>query len=306
MAKSIDYYYGLIIAEKNSQLAIKDQLKPDSTVTENMAALMAQLTSTSKVAIWRLWVWIVAAHSWVIDSLLDKHKADVQYIADTAQYGGDAWWYDRALEFQLDDTVQVLTDASGKKYSGYSTVKPDTDPSRIIKLCAVVSKDGVTIIKVATLTGGAPSPIGSSLSAFNTYIKTIQPSGVKVKGYSVAADLVKYTIDLEYDSLLPLADVKAAVESAIVDYHSNLVYNGVLYLSKLGDAIQQTKITVDGGLSTERKVLCIKDFKINTAEGKSSTATTYATINRTYATDSGYVIIDPAFPLSTTINYIAG
>lgn len=301
MAYSISYWYDKIITEKNNQAVIKDAFAPNSSTADNLALLLSELSSGSKVSIWRLVAFIVASVNWIQGVYWDLFQAKVQAIADTAQYGNDAWWYAKALAFQLGDAVQVLTDSSGKKYTGYGTI----DSTKcIIKIAALTNEGaGAASLKVAKLVSGEYVKLSDEeLGHFNDYVQEVQPVGVNINPISRDADLIKYDIWIGFNGLFIEDSVKAAVETAINNYHRSLVFTGRLYLSALGDAIQNAVInTGTETLPVWQK--CVVDFQINSAFGKAAAGVSYDAITRSYLTAAGYCKVDPAFPLSTNITY---
>ena len=59
MARSIQEIQTLILQAKAQEPALNE------------------LNSTSKVAIWRLWVYIIAVAIWSLEKLFDQHRADI-------------------------------------------------------------------------------------------------------------------------------------------------------------------------------------------------------------------------------------
>lgn len=268
MARTITELFNIIVAEKGNQAALAD------------------LTSTSAVAKWRLWAWVHATAQWVQENFWDLYKLDVEAVAASSFYGHEQWWVDKAYEFQYGDDLQVVT-VNGVKILKYATIDVS---KQIIKRASIKSgSNGVSFLKVATTSGADVIALTApQQTAFLAYVKQIMPPGSHVSPNSESTDKARYYITIYYNALLVLADIKTAVEDAINNYHDNLDFDGVVRLSQLTDAIQ----AVPG----------VKDYEITDAQATSSVGT-YTSFARIYGTKAGYIQIDPAFPLSATLIY---
>ena len=72
MARTISEIYDEIIAEKELSTTLNAGLLPVGTTYDD---LISELSAKSKVAVWRLWAYIVAVQSWVNEKLFDEHVA---------------------------------------------------------------------------------------------------------------------------------------------------------------------------------------------------------------------------------------
>jgi hypothetical protein len=291
MPHQISYWYSILVAEKDNQPTIAAQLSPTSDTLENLQAELATLNSSSKVSIWRFMFFVVAVAYWLLEKFWDIFKAETQAIADAASYGSNKWWLDAAKDFQYEVDLELLTDASVKKYLGYSSIDVS---KQIVKLSSISSLNGTAFLKVANLNGTTIVKLtDDQLAAFKTYVKKKQPAGASVVAISEDADLVKYQITIYYNGLINLSNFKLNIENAINSYHAqlNADLNGVVELPKLTDVIQ----AVSGYVSIE-PIIAFAKSQVGGSE--------YINFTRVYETYAGYAKIDPAFPLSDTIIYI--
>lgn len=265
MARTIQQIKDEIILEKDSQTAL------------------AGLTSTSQTAIWRLWVFVIAAAIWAFEKLWDIYRAEVEVIAARAVPGVVAWYINRAKEFQYGYNLTFVNDVPG--YATIDTV------ARIVTRAAVVEKaEGGMILKVAKTSGPNVVPLSpAEMVAFAGYTNQIKFAGTKIDIISLNADLLRLTITVYYNPLYDLSTLQASVESAINTYLANVSFGGTIYISKLIDAVQLVK--------------GVLDVVMNNAEAKTG-ANAYASFARVYTSLAGYSKIDNSFPLSSTINYV--
>lgn len=133
-------------------------------------------------------------------------------------------------------------------------------------------------------------------SAFQAYIKQMKPPGVKMAVVSRPADTLKiyYTVYIDplvlniNGEMLSNTSVKP-VESTITAFIQSLPFDGVFEVTKLTDAIQQT-------VGVRNPVFQSGEVKYGTLP--------YQSISDFYVPNAGYLAIDPAFPLSVTIQYV--
>lgn len=277
MARDLKAIYDAIATEKNAQAELNG-LQP---AIDTSQSLLTDITTGSKVAIWRLWAWITAVAIWAHEKQWDVFKASVDAVAASAVPGTPKWYRDQALKFQYGYQLQWLDNTFS-----YDTID---EAAKIIKRAAVIEAGGQVRVKVAKLSGSNPVPLSSAeLTAFTAYMKQIRFAGTNLAATSGNADLLKIGYTVYYDPLIAEATVKSAVEAAINSHISNLEFNGKLILTKLTDAIQEVTGVIN-------PVLTLAQAKFG--------GNPYASIVNEYQSDAGYITIDPAFPLSTQITY---
>lgn len=288
MARTVTEIYQQLVAEKNTQPHI-NSLQP---TIDDEQTLLADLTTPSKVAAWRLIFYIVAVAIWVHESLWDLMKKQLEDIAAFSRPGTSLWYQQESFKFQFGDNL--VWNAATMKYE-YATVDL---LKQIIKRCAVVEGGGFVRIKVAKLVSGVVTPLSSAeLAAFDAYINDIKFAGTDTICSSYLPDLLKLVYKIYYDPLVLAANGSLLsnpaifpVEVAINNFISNLPFNGVFELSELIDAMQAAS--------------GVEDVIQVSAEAKYALLP-YAPIVERYMPNAGYLIIDPLFPLNTQLTYQA-
>jgi hypothetical protein len=250
---------------------------------------LAQLTSTSKTAVWRLWTFITSFQIWAMEMKYRIYKEKLDDAAEYAQSHTTAWYQKKATLFQYGDALTVINGA---------VVYPVIDTTKqIIKAAAVsVTPNATLLIKVAKLDANNDTLVAlesSEFDAFKAYVNEFQDAGVLTQVSSQNADVLKLNIIVYYNPLaLPLQQFQQNTEAAINTYLKNLPFNGVFRTTSLIDAMQ--------------KVTGFIDVKINQLEASVSYLIVpyYAPIDTLYPTVAGYMKIDPNFPLSNNITYM--
>jgi len=286
MARSITEIYDSIVLEKSNQTQLQ-ALQPNIDNSQN---LLQDLSSPSKVANWRLFYWVTAVAIWVLEKLFDNHVIEINDKLNSKIPGTPQWYKEQALIFQYGDNLTFIDN----KFQ-YATVD---DTKKVVDKCAIVEQNGLVIVKTAKDNNGNLEPLSSQEhTAFMSYMNKIKFAGTKINFINDNADMLKIAYNIYYNPLVLapngslLSDSSIfPVEDAINDYLSNLEFNGDLVLSRLTDKIQLAP--------------GVEDQELITAEAKYGSFS-YQPINVKYSSNAGYMIIDPAFPLNTQLNYIA-
>ena len=248
---------------------------------------LSSLNSTSNTSIWRLWMFITASIIVLFEQVMDLFKTDIQNIINNNQYGTDGWWYNQMLAFQYGDLL-VFQNNIFK----YAVIDP---AKQIVSFCSITSLNGAVQIKLAGTSGGQPVVLTSDqLNGVISYCTQIQPSGIRFAVLSLSADLLNFKGNIYYDASADLALIQPAVEAAITNFlGANNVnnFNGTLFVNKLIDAIQ----AVPGVVGNQVDVVSI---------AAKNGGSDYTTFTSSYPPESGYFMIDPAYPLSSTLTYI--
>lgn len=230
MARTTQEYYDLLIAEKESMSSLW-ALQPN--INENSQSLLDDLTTTSKVALWRLMVWLFAYGLSINETVLEIY-------ADSTESGTPRWYQKKASQFQYGDPLVIVNNAPQ-----YAAVN---ESNQIIKLVAVVEAlDGRVILKVSKLDGsGEPEPLTTGeKTAFESYMYAVKFAGTRTTVISQAADDMMLAMKVTYDALVLNSDGSRIddatifpVNDAVDAFLKNLTYNGILYLDELTAAVR--------------------------------------------------------------------
>ena len=248
------------------------------TIQAEMAAAraaraeLAGLSSPSATSIYRLFEFVVAGSIWAFEMILDRFRAEVATIISNAPAGTPMWYAARALEFQLDDELVILP--SGKP--GYGD--GGTGARIVTRATAKEASTGKLFIKVAK-DGPAPGTLApldelTELVQVRGYFDRLRFAGVRLEVRSREADRLRVTGTIYYDPLLPVAMMRANVISAITRYLGALEFDGLVYVTRLTDAIQA--------------VAGVRDVAPLTVEAR--VGGFLKSIPRAYETEAGYIV----------------
>lgn len=264
MARSVEVIEAAIIADKEAD------------------SVLAGLTSTSRTAVWRLWVKITARAMWVFETLFDSHKAEVTAIINTMKPHSLQWYCEKAKAYQHGVALPEGSDV-------YAVVPPVDESTLIVSNAAGVELGGLVRIKVAKVSGGALGALTvGELSGFRTYMNRIKDAGVRLQLTSGAADDLRLACEVAYDPLVldsagARLDGTAAtpVKDAINTFLKALPFNGLFVINRLVEYVENN---VEG----------VVIFTPVTVEARYG-AIPYATVTVEYLPDAGYMVLDAAY-----------
>lgn len=271
MARTIDYWYNQLLTQKQNTTQLNS------------------LNSTSKVANWNLWLYLVAVVIAALDNLFDLHKSGVDADLATLKPHSPQWYRTLALAFQYGQQTMPETD----QYANTGLTADQIAAQKIIAQAAVTEVNGQLRMKVVKWVNNDYAQLTSDeFSAFTSFIQQQKDAGVNVVVTSAPPDGLQLLMDVWYDPLVLKGDgsridgtVATPVTDAITAYLQNLLYNGEYSNTALSDALQQVS-----GV----KLVNIKSAMAQYGEFP------FTSIDERYVPDGGYLRISAG---ALTINY---
>jgi hypothetical protein len=217
-----------------------DQIQTEIINAIQADAVLAGLTSSSSVAIWRLISRVIAAALETEEQLNDAFRLELEQIAREAIPGTAAWLQRRALEFQYDalspQVVQVI--------DGRVTYPVINEALRIIKRAAIKEQsNGRVLVKAAKIVANVLTPLTSTEKiSFEGYLSAVGFVGIPIDVSSLQADRLRIEgLIIYYFREYNPATVKTAVIAAVDAYLEKIStenFNGVVVRSAIVDAMQ--------------------------------------------------------------------
>lgn len=272
----------LVYNHMASSMAQQEALAGLTELPDTAAQLRQDLSSGSRVSVWRLLMWVVAHVLSRHYDLFALYEKDVTEMARNAHYGTARWFVARALRFQFGHDL-ILTERDG-------VYAVDDAAARIVSKAAVVELANRVVVKVARQVGAALFPLTpEQLLAVNEYFQQLRPP-VQVSVMTASADRMRLTGTVVYDPQVTLAAVQAAVLTATNGYLRQLDFRGVMRITDLKAAM----LAVPG----------VVDVKLDLVEVR--TLGPFMTISRVYTSYAGHLVVDSFYPLTTTMAWQAG
>lgn len=274
-----------------NKISTSEELNALDVLTDDEKASLTNLTSTSKVSVWRLFVFIVSVSIWSVEKLFDRLKEEIEYLLYLLKPHKPSWYRNKVLAFQFGHTL-----GEQDYYDNTNLTALEIETAKVVKYAAVVEINSKLFIKVAGEDNGVriQLPLEQEIALLQ-YIKLIRDAGVKIELVNRNADLLKLEIDAYYNPLELDANGASLdgsdnepLQNGLRAYLREFEFNGELVLTKLTDQLQKVK-------GIEMPVVKHAYYKFgNQLE--------WTPINETYQSDAGHMKINDE---DLTINWIA-
>lgn len=249
--------------------------------------LSTKATSTSSTAIYKLFLFIIAASIAVVENLFDVLKLELDSKALTLVPGSKKWYHQQCLSFQYGDDLEWIDNQF--KYA------VEDQSKQIVKLASVSESGGTVLVKVSKETSGTPTPFtAGELTSFNAYLSQIKFAGTYISTSSLSADLVRLYINIVFNPLVMnadgslISDGSYPIVAALDSYFANIDYGGSLNLTKIIDACQSVQGVVDAYYYGDQ------------VTAKSANESTYSACGQNHTAVAGYFDIN-----QYNLNFIA-
>jgi hypothetical protein len=271
MARPITTIYQEIIDSKNAREELSD------------------LNSTSQVAIYKLWAYVISVAIYTHELLWDLFKEDIESTLDSRINGTNEWYSQKALEYQDGDELLLLDDGTRLGYD------PVLEDNRIVTRAAyfedLIGAKGRLNLKLAKGDVASLEELSTEEKGRITqYFERIKFAGTNINIISIQPDEIELTdITVYHDGVKTDDEIRSAVESAMDNYLVNLPFNGVFYIESFRDAIQAVDNIVDV------YIVRLDRTEYSSGSGVSTQIVRKATL------DAGYAIIADYAPLNIEI-----
>jgi hypothetical protein len=247
-------------------------------------------TEFSLVSFERALLYIISIWIFSIETNIDDLQTQVEAEVERSRRWSIPMMVEDALNFQLGENLVWL--------NGDYRYLNDLPATRIVKLASATEVGNSVTMKIANQDGNnLPFPLSNSeLAAFQIYMNLLKAPGVDLQIVSRAADLLKLNLRVYVNPLVIDTNGSSLinpsirpVDDAIVAYCRNGIdFAGKFSVTELLDALQ----LVNGVVSPI----------FDSAEAKYGILP-YSPFVDYYTPFAGYLEIDPAFPLTTSIQY---
>ena len=195
----------------------------------------------SKASVESVLFYIFACAAWIVESLFDEHRREVNSCIEEILPHRPKWYRDKVLAFMKDKILVADTDY----YDTAGMSDADIEAARVVKYAAATESSDASLltIKVAGENGGVRQRLdGETETQLAAYIAEFKDAGVRTALVNIDPDRFNCEADVYYDPMLVAETVESACREAVRNYIENLPFNGEYTNMALVDALQ----TLDG------------------------------------------------------------
>jgi hypothetical protein len=268
---------------------------------------LSDLDSNSKVAIWNLWIYIVAAAINILEQLQDVYQAGIELIASKAIAGTPKWVQAMTFKWQYDDSgtnPQVLTLNDGLEASYPSIVPAYQIATRCSVSTGVSNLVSIKVAKDTSTTDSTPIELTTTEEGSLTgYWAITGFAGVTYTIVNKPSDKIGITGTVYYQGQYS-STIQTDVELALNDYLANIDFAGQVRVSKIEDAIQEVNGVIDYKVD---QIICRDDATTPPTNGVKIFDLATSINLRIYSPIAGYIIQENTLgsTFSDTITYTA-
>lgn len=253
-----------------------DEILSEMLLAKSAEPALSGLTSTSKTAIWRKFLEVVAWAIFNFQLAVALHLSEIKELIANQKTFNLRRYRSEALRFQYGFDLMTESDQFRPDYqqNGQWVVATadKIEQSKIIKYAAcsrVFANDG----KVRIIMKIAPENLDENftndvMTAFSHYIEEIQPAGDRVTIVNYLPDILGFGFKIKYDPQVLTATgmhihtTGYPVQDAILRFLKNdLPFNAELSVQRLEDAIRSVEGVLD--LQTQWVETCWIDANSN-------------------------------------------
>ncbi|MDD2962578.1 MAG: hypothetical protein PHQ65_07790 [Bacteroidales bacterium] len=281
MARTIQEIYDSLNTVKTNMTELNGYVtESGGTVGDNAKNLLLDADSGSKIANWRLWLWVVAVASFVVEGLFDTAKAYIASVVNATRPHTLRWYEQEAKKWQYGHEITWIDD----DHYGYLV---DDALSRIVTdVAATEADDGSLTIKAVKRASGFPVALAThELQSFTAFWARWKDAGVRVAIVSqnpnvldIQAVVLRDRLVLAEDGTLIRDSSVNTLQVALDTWLNNLQFNGVIRITD----IEQAAKTAEGIIDFSITFLWIADY----------TETSWQQVAREVVPSSGFAVID--------------
>ncbi|QSS96577.1 hypothetical protein [Psychroflexus sp. ALD_RP9] len=261
---------------------IKNQILAEKANQEALEGL----NSSSNVAIYNIWAYVVATVVWTLYQFFKTYTAETdQKIREQKRYTL-LWFREKALAFRYGQALQ-----DNAEYSDDGLDAEQIAEMQIVARAAVIElelgKRKNLFIKVAKESNSDLAALTpEEITSLEQYFAIIKPAGTKIIVFSDAPDQLKLDIRFFYDPLV--LDSNGAridgsnntpVQDVINNYLTVLKFNGEFSIAALIDLLQDVEGCAD------------REVYIDNVEANYLQPAEWQNIESSYVANSGYMRI---------------
>lgn len=194
----------------------------------------------SKASVESVLFYIFACAAWIVESLFDEHRREVNSCIEEILPHRPKWYRDKVLAFMKDKILVADTDY----YDTAGMSDADIEAARVVKYAAATESSDASLltIKVAGENGGVRQRLdGETETQLAAYIAEFKDAGVRINLVNIDADTFNCEVDIYYDPMLLPEEVEGACRETVRAYIEDLPFNGEYTNMAFVDELQKVE-----------------------------------------------------------------
>lgn len=258
--------------------------------------------SPSAVAMFSKMLDVQATEIFTLEQLMNIFETEIETIAAASTASTIPWIQAKVLDFEYNASTSPALMLNADLAISYPNPNP---ANRIVTAVSVLGNAGGSII-IRVAQGAPLIPLTpSQVTALFSYLEIILGAGENFNVISNSPDLLQLFATIYYNGQYN-STIQASVESSVLNYLSLLPFNGVVRLSDIENVIRAVPGVNDvdfGGTGFNNVAIIPALDNIGTYGTPVYLVQNGVLQSREEPTNSGYLQIDGANPLSNSLSY---
>lgn len=291
MARTIAQIYDALNQVKNNMNELQNYVTETTGSKMDTATNIAlDAKSGSRVAKWRIWLWIVAVASWTIENIVESAQLVISAIINGQRPHTLRWYEEETKNWQYGHELEWLNN----DHWGYAQ---DDEAARLVsQVSATKSGNGEVTIKAVKESGGALAPLATlEKDSLEAYWSKWADAGVEILLVSDDPNQLKIEATVVRDRLILAADGTLLRDSsinpldlAIAEFIAAIPFNGIIRITDMEAAAKEAE--------------GIKDFVITNLSISPAGDPVWVPVDREVVPSSGFANINTAASTYTNID----
>lgn len=255
------------------------EIQAEMDAEQALQSGLSGLNSTSQVAIYTLWKYIMSAAIFSHETLWDLFKVELEAISDATPTGTESWVREQLLKFQYSLTTPQIVQLVNF-VPAYDIVN---EALQIITRASVTTTAN-KLVNVKVAKADPPVKLATAeLNSLVSYLDDIGYAGVTFAVSSKTSDKLFLEAEIFYDGQYA-STISATVIAALETYLANIPFDGNVRVQSVIDAVQAVEGVTDiviTGLAMRPDATLLPSATYLVASK--------ATVYNKYPTDAGYI-----------------
>lgn len=241
------------------------EIRAEIIEAKESQAELAGLTSTSPVALWRLWVYVVAVCIWSLEKIIDISIQDQTVALKNQKRYSLTDYSATAKNFQFGFSLPV----GEVEYDNEGYSLEEVEDAKVVKFASTTKVIGGLKIKVAGQSAEDLEQLSEpQFDAFKEYMERVKAAGDYVTYVNEPADHLKLTLTIYRDPLILNSEGKrndgtndTPVQDAIEQFVKEMDFDKKFVPTYLVDALQAVEGVVVPNLVSAQTKYALFDYE---------------------------------------------
>lgn len=254
---------------------------------------LTEFKNSSKMSILDAFTWVASACIWAHENIMDVFKVDLAAELQNRINGTPAYFANALLKYQSGDDLIINDEGTSCSYATVDETKRIVTKVSYSEVTEENFNDKVLLLKIATGEAGSYSRIeDDELLKIRAYLNKLLFAGQHAYVVSRNGDVLVPKVTVYYDGAVEESEVYQNIEDSLNDFIANVDFDGVVYVQKVIDAIQNAEHVTDVQIdneATDEQGIFIAQYNDDNNLITDNNGSKLQKVGRYFTPNSGYI-----------------